>query len=113
MDDTEFDLYSKYFEAMLRELEPRGSLQSLLADRVISKGLRLRRVIHVEALMLHKAHDTSYVSSYIDAFVGSSANQMPILSRYERSLENALFRALKELRALKDEHESKIFNFSI
>ena len=113
VDETEFDLYSEYCEVMLHELEPRGNLQSLLADRVISTGWRLRRVVHVESLMLQKAHDSSYTTSYMDAFVGSSANHMAILSRYERSLENALFRALKEFRALKDEHKSDIFSFSI
>ena len=101
LNDVEFDLYTEFREAMLSELQPKDGFQHFLADRIISTAWRLRRIVHVETLMLQKAEAMSYFStSYQGAFEGCSANYMAILARYERSLENALFRALRELNLL-------------
>lgn len=113
VDDAEFNAYSEYYEVMWLELGPQGNLQGFLADRVISSAWRLRRIVHIETLMLREAQGSYYATSYRDAFVGPSANNMAILSRYERSLENALFRALKEFKALKGEGELEVFSCSV
>lgn len=106
VDDGERDLYCGFRESMVRELGPRGELESLLVDRIVSTAWRLRRVVHVETLIMRKAQEASYGSwTYKDAFEGNSAGHMAVLSRYEKSLENALFRAMKEFRELHGEQE--------
>lgn len=114
VDDTERDLYLSFRESMQRELGPRGNMESFLVDRIISTAWRLRRIVHVEALMLQKAQETMYGSkSYRDAFEGRSSGNMAVLSRYERSLENALFRAMKEFRTLQQEQAQEVFDVSL
>ena len=105
IDEEEFAQYAEFYEMMQFELKPEGGLQSFLADRIISTAWRLRRIVHVETLMLQKASKSYYSISYREAFEGHSANWMAILSRYERSLENALLRAMKEFKALKVQDE--------
>ena len=82
---------------------PTDALQCLLVDRIISNAWRLRRIVHIETLTLTKAMQTSWGDrTYQDIFTGNTGQSMAILSRYERSLENSLFRALRELREIKE-----------
>lgn len=99
LDEVDILQYEGFSEEMIRHLKPRNHLQRLLADRIVSTAWRLRRVVHVETLMLQKASKSpdSNSNSYRDAFSGTAAQNMAILSRYERTLENAMFRSLREL----------------
>ena len=66
VDDAEVNLYFEYCEAMWCELGPQGNLQALLADRVISTAWRLRRIVHIETLMLKEAKRSYGMTSYMD-----------------------------------------------
>ncbi len=113
LNEVEFEQYAEFSESMHKELQPRDVMQSFLADRIISTAWRLRRVVYVETLMLQKAEKSYCSSSYREAFEGRSADYMAILARYERSLENALFRALKEFKALKEQKDLEICSLRI
>ncbi len=114
VDEKERDLYLSFLESMQRELGPRGDMEFFLVDRIISTAWRLRRIVHVEALMLQKAQESTYGSkSYRDAFEGRASGHMAVLSRYERSLESALFRAIKEFKALQEEQALAAFDISL
>lgn len=98
-EDEEFGLFAAQ---LYTSLLPMGELEQVLVDRIISNLWRLRRIVHIEGLMLKKsASDSWETKTYQEIFEGTSGNAMGILSRYERTLENGLFRALHELRALK------------
>lgn len=71
----------------------------------------MRRIVHIETLLLQKAEQSFCSTSYADAFEGQASGHMAILARYERSLENTLFRALKELKLLKGQSELEICGF--
>lgn len=98
---------------MMLTLNPIGIFENYLADRIITTSWRLRRLIHIEALMFEKSKVFSFDASYSEAFTNGSEANMAALSRYERSLENALYRAIKELKSLKQEDELLISEASI
>ena len=106
IDEEERSEYNLFAAQLSQVLAPTDEVQSLLADRIISSAWRLRRIIHVEALLLGRPLRSTWSMleevNYSEAFVGSNGQSMAILSKYERSLENALFRAMKELRDLQE-----------
>lgn len=108
VDEEEMYQYKKFYEAMQCKLDPKDVLQGFLVDRIISSAWRLKRVVHVETLTLQISESSFCSNTYRDAFAGSSVTSMAVLSRYERSLENALFRALNELKALKEQDDIEI-----
>lgn len=111
VEDGEQELYREFSERLTRCLNPNGSYESFLVDRIVSTAWRLRRVIHVESLLLRKSHDFLYSDPSCAAFVSNSTS-MATLSRYERSLENSLYRTVKELKNFRGE-EIEIFGTSI
>ena len=95
--------FQEFASELHRLFLPTDALQCLLVDRIISNAWRLRRIVHIETLTLTKAMQTSWGDrTYQDIFTGNTGQSMAILSRYERSLENSLFRALRELREIKE-----------
>ncbi len=113
LNDADFQQYTEFHEVMRRQLQPVDGIQNFLADRIISTAWRLRRIIHVETLMLQKAGKLSYSNSYREAFEGRSGDHITILSRYERALENSFFRALREFKTLKERNEIEISQWPI
>ena len=109
INQEEREVYEDFRESMLQNLFPRGNLESFLADRVISTAWRLRRIVHVETLIFEKEKSDFFNDySYREVFNGTSSVGMGVLSRYERSLENSLYRALKELRTLQEQSGNEI-----
>lgn len=101
IDEEESEEFGLFATQLYTSLLPMGELEQVLVDRIISNLWRLRRIVHIEGLMLKKSANDSWEKTYQDIFEGCSGNAMGVLSRYERTLENGLFRALHELRALK------------
>lgn len=96
IEKGEFELFSSSLE---QTLQPINSFESFLVDRIITNAWRLRRVIHVESMLLANQIKEAWGNdTYQDIFSGPSGQSMAILSRYERTLENGFFRALKELK---------------
>jgi len=112
VDDDEKELCINFYEMMRGQLEPRGDFQGFLVDRIISTAWRLRRIVHIETLILCHAKISPYNNSYGEAFEGKGGCSMAVLSRYERSLENAFFRAMKELKILQEKDDLDDFNLS-
>jgi hypothetical protein len=109
INQEEREVYEDFRESILQNLFPRGNLESFLADRVISTAWRLRRIVHVETLIFEKEKSDYFNDySYREVFSGSLSASMVVLSRYERSLENSLYRALKELRTLQEQSGDEI-----
>jgi len=110
IEEDERVIYEEFRDDMLKSLGPRGNFENFLADRVISAAWRLRSIVHIETLMFQKGKSDYFNDySYRGIFMDASATNMAILSRYERSLENALYRAVKELKSLQEEEEIEVF----
>lgn len=105
VEDEEQELYEDFCKRLSENLNPCGSFEIFLVDRIISTAWRLRRVVHIESLLFEKAKKFLYNGSYSDAFVGNSSASMTALSRYERALECSLYRAIKELKETRGEVE--------
>jgi hypothetical protein len=102
IDEEEREEFGLFATQLYTSLLPMGELEQVLVDRIISNLWRLRRIVHIEGLMLKKSANESWeTKTYQEIFEGCSGNAMGVLSRYERTLENGLFRALHELRTLK------------
>ncbi|MCB1119419.1 MAG: hypothetical protein KDK65_05610 [Chlamydiia bacterium] len=113
VEDEERELYEDFCERLFENLRPHGSFESFLVDRIISTAWRLRRIVHVEALLFKKAKDFLFNNSYCEAFEGSSSTTMSTLSHYERSLESSLYRAIRELKEFRTHEEMEIFGATI
>ncbi len=108
VEDEERELYEDFCERLFENLNPCGSFENFLVDRIISTAWRLRRVVHIEALLFQKTKDFLYNDSYCEAFVGSSSTSMATLSRYERALERSFYRAIRELKEFRGQEEVEI-----
>lgn len=111
----------KDFEGLKNELyealEPVGSIEHLLTERIIANVWRLRRALYVETKTLEW-----YQNDY-DLFDGMEANEaqqerksakkmlsndsIEIILRYETTIERSLFRALHELERLQAKRNGK------
>ena len=69
VEDGEQELYDEFCARLMRCLNPNGSYESFLVDRIVSTAWRLRRVIHIEALLLQKSNDFLYDDPSCAAFV--------------------------------------------
>jgi hypothetical protein len=103
IDEEEREDFNNFASYLKTSLMPNGALEEALVDRIISTIWRLRRVVHIEGLMLEKSINNAWEeSTYQEVFEGNSGQAMAILSRYERTLENSFFRALREFREIKN-----------
>lgn len=105
IDEEERKRYLEFSMRLNEELSPADSIQELLVDRIISCAWRLQRLIHVESLLLKKSMYPSWTTTkvgYDEAFSGEGVQSMGVLSKYERSIENSLYRALLLLRELQN-----------
>lgn len=76
-------------------LAPVGEMELLLADRIVTAGWRLRRLLYVETLLLGEAGGEA-----VKAFAHHGRDKMALLSRYEAGVERGLYKALHELQRM-------------
>jgi hypothetical protein len=83
-------------------LQPVGTLENLLVERIVAAAWRLRRVHVIEADFFDDASCLSEPQSLGTLFARDSADEGAFLnlSRYEAAIERGLFRALHELERL-------------
>jgi hypothetical protein len=102
--DEDAGAFGAFEEEMLLALVPTGSLERVLAERVIVASWRLRRFERIEAIMLAagcqdwRGNDVGLGTSFVAACVNGDV--FAKLSRYESGIERAFFRALHELQRL-------------
>ncbi len=112
MDEQEQKDFCVFTSQMQAYFTPTNSLEELLIDRIISNTCRLRRVIHIETLMLKSCIRNDWENkNYQGIFESESGLAMTTLSRYERSLEHSIYRSLKELREMRTQTEINVDAF--
>ena len=103
IDEEEQKDFLIFASELHRFLMPTNALECVLVDRIISTAWRLRRIIHIETLtFIQSVRDSWGGGNYQDVFNDAKGQSMSVLSRYEKGLENSLFRALKELREIRE-----------
>jgi hypothetical protein len=76
-------------------LAPVGEMEVFLADRVVTAGWRLRRLLVMEAVIIGKPGVGTGTT-----FDHSGGRRMLALSRYEASVERGFYKALHELQRM-------------
>jgi hypothetical protein len=78
-----------------------GELELLLADRIVSCGWRVRRLLRVESRLFKE--DSAQLEQ---AFSNYGREKMPVLSRYEATIERSLLWSLLQLSLARGCHRS-------
>jgi len=112
LPDENEDQFDAFREGMLRQLQPVGELEELLADRVVATAWRLLRAARIEVqvlernqynlpradLMARGGHHEDVGYAFFNDARGPDC--LGKLSRYESALERGFYRALHELQRL-------------
>lgn len=93
LSDEDRSVFRALASNLREDLEPVGTLEEILVDRVVAAVWRLRRVHTIETGLLYEGDWLSGPRS----LWGDSCLK---LSRYEAAIERGLFRALHELERL-------------
>jgi hypothetical protein len=107
------DAFAAFESELLASLDPRDSVEALLAGRVVVAAWRLHRIARVEAGMfatrVRMSPGDSQAEAMGHAFVGAAAGSDAFtkLSRYEASLDRAFVRALRELHRVQAERRER------
>ncbi len=95
--EQEFELLkSEFYE----QFQPQGLLEHLFCERAFAAAWRLSRITQLESMLINYAATQAFGNGMIEVLCGHRGDELSLLSRYEVSLERALFRSLAELRML-------------
>ena len=85
------------------EFDPRGQLEHLLLDRIVSCAWRLALVNRVEA-QIYAKEDTGWEKDQRirRAFLSYTRDGMSLICRYESAMERSFYRALLELKRVQN-----------
>lgn len=100
-DQDEFEVLS---DRLFAELSPEGMLEIKLAEDIVISFWRLRRARNVDTGLFKKSpgHSDDFIASLGSSFIQNSHSDFfGKLSRYEKSIENSLYRALSKIDELK------------
>ncbi|NGX40377.1 MAG: hypothetical protein KR126chlam4_00196 [Candidatus Anoxychlamydiales bacterium] len=80
-------------------LQPKGSIEELLVEKIITSAWRLRRILQIENEQFQKNGYPKW-EQLNQAFKGYEGNFIKTLSRYEIMLERNFYKALHELQRI-------------
>jgi len=91
-------------QSLLADLNPVGSMETLLVERAALCLWRLRRVLRFEAGFMGNGFSGQPRHDPYGEFIAhfNVADKLVLLTRYETAIERSLFRALGELRAMQE-----------
>jgi hypothetical protein len=92
-------------ESLYKDLNINGTLEEILAEKILNSLWRLRRIITAESEMFkfNQWGDNTIISK----FTGFDSKCMHSLSRYESSLEKKFYKALHEIQRIQAEKKGK------
>jgi hypothetical protein len=97
-DEQKKDL--DHFRACIfNALDPQGSMEELLVEKIINTVWRLRRLTQVESEIL-EAKDCIYINRMVSEAFRIGSKTLLNLSRYESSLERNFYKVIHELQRL-------------
>lgn len=105
----EEDFYKRYLEQLFDEIKPETLLEQILTERIALHYLKLYRVSKAEAEHIRSFLEPTEMVDFGDALIVKEGYKpllddvgveklLSIYSRYETTIENRLYRAMKELR---------------
>ncbi len=118
LSDEDRGTFAEFSMEFHVKLDPQGPLEGLLVDRVVTSAWRLRRVIQVETCLFDDLREERDHTGFLakekglgHAFIagGYQSDCFSKLTRYETTLERAMFRALHELQRVQAERHGMPF----
>ena len=100
LPDEDKDELAALREGLYTDLEPCGVLQCTLFDLILAKLWRLQRVSRIETAQLRFHWDNGFLREGVGYAMECALNTSK-LSEYERSLENAMYKAIAQYQMLK------------
>lgn len=111
--DYEDDFYKKYIHELFEEFQPNTLIEQILVERIALHYLKLYRVAKAESEFIKSCLTaTNDFNDFDKIILGKSfvpainqidvENLAGIYGRYETSIENKLYRAIRELKSYKD-----------
>ena len=107
ISEYEADLYQDLLTDLVAEIQPQGVIQNMIVERIAVAYLRMHRLAKAENECIRATISPSnpdisikFNNDGYDPIVGNQAISVMLdtYARYETSIENQFFRALKELR---------------
>jgi hypothetical protein len=93
------DAYDVFRESVFDDMQPQGTMEMLLVEKIINYAWRLRRAVQAEAIFLQAGLTAKWSPKTLDSFFsGADAKKIHNISRYETTIEKHFYRSLKELR---------------
>jgi hypothetical protein len=136
IEGEDAELFGEHCRAMKESLAPQGPMEELLADRIAAQAWRLRRAMALEGRILEEtlgrfgvladecttgvpsvdgtagvsdveAVPPQVVGRAVREFLRSGTGGLDVLRRYERSIEQGFYQALRELKALQESRRAE------
>jgi hypothetical protein len=100
------ELLSQMRDKYHKELKPKGEIETLLVERIVSSAWRLNRVLKIDALT-NMVKPKDEITDDFEYYGHYHFNNWQSYMRYETALENQIYKALRELNALQQERLCK------
>jgi hypothetical protein len=101
LKNENFEDFDCLWQKLYQSLNPIGTLEEVLVEKIVSSAWRFRRLIKVEKSFFEEENEFAICSpEFCDPFKRSGGNHMQILSRYESTLEKNFYKAIHELQRI-------------
>lgn len=100
LKDESVTEFNDFRERIYHDLNPQGSLEEILVEKIVSSGWRLRRLVKSEKCLFEEKDEWTLESKFTDVFSRREGSSLQVLSRYESGMERSLYKALHELQRL-------------
>lgn len=99
--DDEFE-FKRFSDSVMQSLDPQGELEFFFANRVISCMWRLKRVCKIEEFLFsnEKLNEGECIADRIFIYL---KDKIPIVNKYEKSIEKSLYQTLREYKKIKEQ----------
>lgn len=101
-------VFSKLAGLIFDDLKPEGAMEELLVQKIISIVWRQRRLLLTEAsLSKDLVFQKMWVEEHMEALYWPfKAEDLDLAARYEKTLDNGMYKAMKELERLQAKRKS-------
>ena len=93
--------FQEYTRKIYECFSPRDDLEIFFVNRAISCMWRLKRIINIEEAIFNNDIDPEK-ENVVDQIFTYLKDKMLLINKYEKSLENSLFKTLREIKKLQE-----------
>jgi hypothetical protein len=103
--------YQAFRQNLIETLQPEGSMEALLVEKIACLAWRQRRAVQAESSLFHKGLSNEWSRKSLESFFqGREGDCLQNLSRYEANIEKNFYRALHQLQDLQKARKGDSIN---